>query len=519
MTPAGAGAHARGMSTRALDGGAEDTAETEAEDRRAEEAGRLVPLPGWVWAIAGGLGLVLLACAGRYGWHRDELYFREAGRHLAWGYVDQPPFTPLVARIADLVAPNNLVALRVAPALATVVTVALCGLIVRELGGDRRAQVVGAGVAASAGFVVGAGHLLSTATFDLTAWMAVLWLVTRLLRTGDARWWAAIGGVAGLAMLNKNLVLMLLATVVVALVIERQGDLLLTPWLPVGAAIAVAIAAPHLVWQATHGWPQAEMARALEERIGGENRANLLPQQVLLTVPLLLPMWAWGVRLLGREPATRRFRPLLWAWPIGLAAVFVTGGRPYYAAPLSLLVALAGSPEAARRGPGFARWIAANFAVSVVFALPLLPIGAARVTTGLNDAIGESIGWPALTDEVAAVVDRLPAGERSHVVILTASYGEAGAIDRFGPARGLPRAYSGHNGYYDFGRPHDDGATVVAVRFDPQELVPYFARCTQVASVDNHRGVDNEAQGTPIVVCRGLRTTWAATWPHLRHVS
>src|SRR5215510_8823817 len=155
------------MSTQALDGPDVDTVETGAAagDRR-EEAGRLVPLPGWVWAIAGGLGLVLLACAGRYGWHRDELYFREAGRHLAWGYVDQPPFTPLVARIADLVAPDNLVALRVAPALATVVTVVLCGLIVRELGGDRRAQVVGAGVAASAGFVVGAGHLLSTATFD-----------------------------------------------------------------------------------------------------------------------------------------------------------------------------------------------------------------------------------------------------------------------------------------------------------------------------------------------------------------
>jgi hypothetical protein len=477
------------------------------------------PLSRGVWLIAGAVFVALVASAGRYGWHRDELYFREAGRHLAWGYVDQPPFTPLVARLADLVAPGNLVALRLAPALATVATIVLAALIVGELGGDRRAQLVGAGTAASAGFVLGAGHVLSTATFDLTAWMAVLWLVARLLRTADSRWWVAIGAVAGVAMLNKNLVVMLLAAVVVALAVERRRDLLVTRWLPVGGALALAIAAPHLVWQATDGWPQFEMARALSDRLGGENRAMLLPQQVLLLGPLLVRLWWGGIRLLGRDPAGRRFRPLLWAWPLCLAAVFVTGGRPYYPVALGLAVALAGAPAAARRGRGIVALLAVNAAVCVVFTLPVLPMSTARVTASLNDTIGETIGWPELTAEVASVVHGLPPAERAHVVILAASYGEAGAIDRFGPALGLPPAYSGHNSYYDFRRPTDDRATVVAVRYRPEDLASEFARCTRVATVDNHHDVANEAQGVPILVCRGLRAPWAETWPRLRHVS
>jgi 4-amino-4-deoxy-L-arabinose transferase-like glycosyltransferase len=479
----------------------------------------LVPLPRAVWLLAGAVGALLVACAGRYGWHRDELYFREAGRHLAWGYVDQPPFTPLVARVADLVAPDNLVVLRLVPALACVATVVLGALIVRELGGPRPAQVAGAAATATAGFVLGSGHLLSTATFDLTAWMAVLWLVTRLLRTGDTRWWLAIGAAAGAAMLNKNLVLVLLAAVVAALVVERRRDLLAKRWLAVGAAVAIAIAAPHLIWQATNGWPQVEMARALSERIGGENRAELLPQQLLLVGVLALWLWPAGARWLARDAAGRRFRPLLWAWPAVLAAVFVTGGRPYYAAPLSLVVALAGVRALGDRAGRLAWPLAVAALITVPLSLPVLPVSTVRITGAVNDTLGETVGWPELTAQVAAVVDGLPAGERDHVVILTASYGEAGAVDRFGAALGLPPAYSAHNGYYDFRRPQDDGATVVAVRYEPDELAPYFADCAGVARVDNGRGVDNEAQGTPIVVCRGLRHPWSETWPRLRHVS
>jgi hypothetical protein len=226
-----------------------------------------------------------------------------------------------------------------------------------------------------------------------------------------------------------------------------------------------------------------------------------------------------GARWLARDPSASRFRALLWAWPAAIVVTFATAGRPYYIAPLTIVVMLAGVVATEQRtGVGRLAWfIAANALISLPIALPLLPVSAG--TADLNDAVAETVGWPELTRQVADLVNTLPARERESVVILTGSYGEAGAIARFGPALGLPPAFSPHNSYADFRQPANDRATVVAVRFDVTDLAPYFARCRQVATVDNHRGVDNEVQGEPIFVCRGLRDHWAAVWKRMRFLS
>ncbi|MGH9274252.1 MAG: ArnT family glycosyltransferase [Acidimicrobiales bacterium] len=491
-------------------------------DEAVEEA-ELEPVPWpWVGAIAGAVMALLLLVARRYGWHRDELYFLEAGRHhLAWGYVDQPPFTPFVARAADWIAPNNLVVLRAAPALAAGTTVVLGALIARELGGTRRAQTAGAAALACCGFPLGVGHLLSTAAFDLTAWMALLWLTTRLLRTRDPRWWVAFGGVAGVAMLNKNLVPLLAVTVLVALVVDRRWELLRSPWLLGGGVLALAIAAPNLLWQADHSWPQLDMARALSDRIGGENRATLLPLQVLFAGPLLIGvLWA-GARALARAPWARRHRALLWMWPVGIVLAFTTAGRPYYVLPLTVVVLLVGTVEMVRsdRGRRLGWLLAASTITTIPLALPVLPISAVNVTATVNEAVAETIGWPELVDQIKGVIDDLPAADRAHLVLLTLTYGEAGAIDRFGPSRGLPQAYSGHNSYADFRQPTDPDAVVVAVRMGPAQLASLFDTCEQVARIDNGHDVDNETQGTAITVCRGLHASWTDAWAQLRHLS
>lgn len=464
---------------------------------------------------------LLLALARRYGWHRDELYFLEAGKHLAWGYVDQPPFTPAVARLADWVAPHNLVVLRVLPALATGVTVVLGGLIVREMGGGRRAQIGGTAAVAAGGFALGAGHLLSTATFDLTAWMALLWTTARLLRTRDPRWWVTFGAIAGASMLNKNLLPLLCGALLVGLIVERRRDLLLSPWLAVGVLLALLIASPNLVWQAQHDWPQLEMARVLSRRLAAENRATLLPLQLLFVGPGLIGLLWRGARTLARDESASAFRPLLWAWPAGLLGALITGGRPYYVVPLTIVVMLAGIVPTERKGRlgRMPRYLVPNLAFSVLFALPVLPLSATTVTAQLNEAVAETVGWPELARQVAGVVADLPPAEHSHVVLLTLTYGEAGALDRFGPALGLPAAYSPHNSYADFRQPTDAEATVVAVRFAWGYLARFFDRCDLVGTVDNGLGIDNEVQGTPIVVCRGLRCTWPALWDELRFLS
>ena len=258
-------------------------------------------------------------------------------------------------------------------------------------------------------------------------------------------------------MLNKNLLVLLGAALLCGLLIERRWDLLGSRWLFVGAAIRSGDrrAQPRL-GSVPRAGRNSEMARVLSKRLAGENRAQLLPLQLALVGPVLIFLLWRGARWLSREPSAHCFRALLWAWPAGLVLTFAAGGRPYYVAPLTIVVLLAGVVATEQRAGvrPLAWFIAASALFSVPIALPLLPVSTG--TANLNDAVAETVGWPALTRQVAGVVRGLPAGERDSVVILTASYGEAGAIDRFGPALGLPPPFSPHNSYADFRQPTDD---------------------------------------------------------------
>jgi 4-amino-4-deoxy-L-arabinose transferase-like glycosyltransferase len=466
---------------------------------------------------------VLLLVARRYGWHRDELYFLEAGKHLAWGYVDQPPFTPFVARVANAIAPGNLVALRATSAVSTGTAVVVGGLIARELGARRSGQVFAAAAIATGGFALGVGHLLATAAFDYLAWLILLWIVTRMLRTDEPRHWLLFGGVAGLAMFNKNLVPLLCIALLVGLVVERRWSLLRTWWLAAGIAVALLVASPNLVWQAANGWPQLDMARVLSDRLGVENRVTLVPLQLLFIGPGLTLFLYRGARWLSSTEESRQFRPLLWAWPTAIVAALITAGRPYYVLPVTTVVLIAGfvaTDLAGRPSRTVLWWLVPNAILTLPLALPLLPMSQLDGPLAApNEAVLETVGWPQLVEQLSGVVAGLPVSEREQVVLLTGSYGEAGAIDRFGPAFGLPHAVSPHNGYWYFRQPRDDGATVVAVGFKAAYLEQLFDTCDHVAEVDNRLDVPNEAQGKPIIVCRGLRGSWDEVWPRLKFLS
>ena len=232
-------------------------------------AGRSGPpeLPGLatgpVAGIAALLAALLIAFSGRYGYHRDELYFIACGRHLAWGYPDQPPFVPLVARLMTDLAPGSLVVLRLPSALAAAALILLTGLLTRELGGRRAAQVLACAAVALAPLVTAASHLLSTTTFDLPAWALLLWLLIRILRTGDQRLWLAAGLAAGVGLLDTDLVAFLIIAVVVALAIAGPRAPLRSPWFYAGGLIALAAWAPYLAWQASHGWPELKVAHSI----------------------------------------------------------------------------------------------------------------------------------------------------------------------------------------------------------------------------------------------------------------
>ncbi|MBB5872273.1 4-amino-4-deoxy-L-arabinose transferase-like glycosyltransferase [Allocatelliglobosispora scoriae] len=476
-------------------------------------------LPGIAWRPITIVSLVTLVvnllAATRYGYHRDELYFRQLGEHPAWGYVDQGPATPLIGRVATELFGDSFFALRLPAVLCAALIPLLVALIVRELGGERTGQWLGGAAVALGGFPVGIGHLLLTASFDVPLSLLALLFVTRALKRVDGRWWLAAGAVMGLALYNKQLIILLGLGVVAALLIVGPRDVFRDWRLWAGLGLAVVIGSPNLIYQLTHDFPQLTMAGALADNDGVENRLLFVPMQLVLIGVTLVPIWVVGARGFFREEAWRRVRALPIAYAVACVIVLATGGRPDYVAPLLILVLCAGFARLHTwRWPAIA--VAVNVVGSALLVLPVFPVGMLgdSPVPVVNQLMVDQVGWEAYVAQVAAVHSALPAADRADAVVVTANYGESGAVDRYAPA--LP-VYSGQNELYFRARPPESARVLIAVGYSPRRLGPHFASCEIAARLDNGVGVDNEEQTLPITVCRDPREPWSALWPFFQH--
>jgi len=493
------------------------------------DGGVLTPLSRHVYVISAVTLALLMVLSGRYGYHRDELYYLEAGRHLAWGYPDQPPFTPLLARLMSNIASGSLVALRLPSALAAAAVIVVTALLTRELKGGQAAQVLSAGSIALSALLLGADHLLSTTAFNMLAWTLLLWLIVRVLRTQEQYLWIVGGVVAGIGLLNSDLVVFLIAALFVGVAIVGPRHVLASRWLWAGGVIAVVLWSPYLVWQARHGWPQLAVSRSIAAGGSGSSTSRylLLPEQLVLVSPYLAPVWIAGLVRLFRDPALRWCRAVGAAYLVLTVVFLVTGGKAYYLASfLSVLLAAGSQPTIDWLGQGRVRLRRGALAVALVltaagttlFTLPILPLDLIHRTpiVAVNYDEGETIGWPAFVAQVARVFDQSPILQRSTTSILTSNYGEAGAVDRYGPSLGLPEAFSGQNGFWYWGPPPASAHRLLAIGFDKGKLAASFGQCQLRTRLNNNVQVHNQEQGAPVWDCTQLRANWAVVWPRFQ---
>jgi hypothetical protein len=487
-------------------------------------------LPRFAWRsvglVAAGVVAALLATVNGYGYHRDELYFRMLGARPSWGYVDQPPFTPLISRLSILLFGDNLFAVRLPAILATAVLVFLVAFVAREVGGTARGQTLAA-LGVPSAFPLAGGHVLLTVSFDVPVWVLTSLFVIRALRRAEPNWWLAAGVTVGLALYNKHLVFLLLAGLAAGLLAVGPRRALLTPQLWIGLGLAALIGLPNLLYQVANGFPQVEMAGALAENKGDEARPMLLPGQLLLLGPPLVPIWVAGIVTLFRRPAWRPLRAFPVAYGVILVLLLVLAGQFYYVAGLLLVLFAFGAvaAESWLSGPrarliGVA--VALNLVISAVIVLPLLPervLGRSPVP-GINQTAADQVGWPRYVEQIAAVYRSLPAPQQASTVLITGNYGEAGSLDRFGAQYGLPPVYSGQNELFHLRRPQASATTAIVVLQGEGAgsfLATIFGDCRAAGALDNGVGVDNEEQGTPIRVCTDPKDDWARLWPRWQH--
>ena len=322
---------------------------------------------------------VLLATSTRYGYHRDELYFIVAGSHAAFGYPDQPPLVPLLSWAMNALAPGSLLLLRTPSALAAGATTTLAALIARELGGETRAQVIAAVCTAVSGFALAVAHLVSTTTPDLLSTTVLGWLAVRAIVRGSGPSLLAAGIVAGVGVEAKPQVGLVAAVMAATLLVVGPRAPLRSPWAVGGAIAAVVLAAPYVVWQAQHGWPQLTVAGNIAGSQEG-GRAGFFPFQLVMVSPFLVPVWLAGLLAPFRRAGWRQLRFLPITYAVMAVLYFVGNGHAYYLASLyPLLLGLGALPTAEwtlgarHRTPLLAAAIAISGAVSGLIALPLLP--------------------------------------------------------------------------------------------------------------------------------------------------
>ena len=458
-----------------------------------------------------------MAVADRYGWHRDELYYLASSRHLALGYVDYPPITPLLARADQAIFPGSLPALRLLTILAGACVIIVTALIARELGANRLAQVLAGLAVLISPMYVGANILFQTVSFDQLVWAVTCLLFVRLLRGSDPKEWLLLGLVFGIGLETKYTVIGLGVAIVIGLLATNQRQLLASRWPWLGFGFALVLFVPNLAWQAGHHWDS--LLYTIGHRGATDGPIAYWVQQFLLMGPQLIPLIVGGAWWLWRREPFR-------AAAVTIVAVelffFLVGGKAYYPAPIYALAYAAGCVwlvEAVRQP-----WIRrVAVAVAVAITVVLLPIGlpilpaktmADSWVWKARKDFADMYGWPDLVEQVTTVYQQLPLGDRSAVVILASNYGEAGALDFYG--HGLPPVVSPHLTYYYWAPAHMTPSTVIVVGYSRPYLGTFFGDIEQAATITNSYGLHNYEYGQAIWICRSPLVPLDQAWPRLK---
>jgi hypothetical protein len=477
-------------------------------------------------AIASAFALFHILTNGRYGFHRDELQFLSDARHLDWGFVAYPPFTPFVENVSMHLFGLSLIGLRLASVLAQAAVVIVSGFMARDLGCNRLAQVTTA-------LAVGMSPLpnfeateFQYTSFGIFWWVLAAWFTIRLLKTGNPRWWVAIGAALGFGLLTKYAIAFFITGLFAGLVLTRPRRYFTSPWFWGGVGIALLLFSPNLIWLARHDFISYQFLQHIHARDVGEGRAEgFLKGQFLGNVNLFAaPVWVLGLIAFF---ADRRYRMLAWMYVVPVFLFWAGKGRFYYVAeaypPLLAIGAVTAERWLARRRT----WqritvetifFTGLFAVGAYIIAMLVPVASSgplrNFALDKSPDLREEVGWEELVRTVASIRDSLPPDQQAHLGITVGNYGEQGAIEILGPAYHLPPPISTTNSAWLRGYPSPPPTTIIALGISQKQADTIFTGCRLVGHNGNSEGVKNEESKyhPDIFVCGPPRKPWPVLW-------
>jgi Dolichyl-phosphate-mannose-protein mannosyltransferase len=490
------------------------------------------------------LAKLVLHCVfnNRYGYFRDEFDYLACANHLAWGYVDQPPLLPFLAGISRGILGDSLRSIRFLPALATSATVVLTAMIARELGGKRFALILSAITVFIAPIYLSGGSLLTTNCLEPLLWMGCVYCAILAVQRNQPRYWLWFGVIAGLGLQEKYSIAVLGFGIVVGLLLTKQRKVFANRWIWLGGLTALLIFLPNVIWNFQHHWPFLELMHNIKASGRDVELSPLqyFANQVLQLHPLVAPIWITGVLALLFWPPLKSYRFLGWCYLVGLTVFIVLKGKAYYLAPIYPVLLAAGaviidySIEKSRQ-----TWLKPLIVVVLLVGgawlapvvVPVLPVDQfvmymnklpfkvprsehSHMAAILPQHYADQFGWQEMVANVAQAWSRLDPADRSDCGIMAQDYGQAGAIDFFGPRYGLPPALSGHQTYYLWGPRGYSGNCLIVLDDRRERLEKLFDRVEYVGTSDNPYALE---RNIPVFICRGAKFgTLADLWPHLK---
>jgi hypothetical protein len=494
------------------------------------------------WLLAAAAILLQMLTNGRYGYFRDELYFLACSDHLAWGYVDFAPLVALLARISRFVLGDSLHAIRALPALAQGGQILITGLIAREFGGKRFAIFLSCLSVLLAPVILGNATRLSMNPFEPLFWMGAVYFLLRAINLNEPKLLLACGALLGLGLENKHSTAFFLVSLTTGLLLSPSRRLLLTKWFWLAAAVAFLIFLPNLIWQYTHHFPTLE---ALSNVRKTHKNIELPPlpffrQQIMMLLPVSALVWIPGFVYLLFSRKAKNYRCLGLTYVVFLAVMMFLKGKDYYLAPIYPMLFAAGGVfwETVFVARPRMRWLKVVIPAAVlvlgIIAIPLdvpiLPpdkivpymeaLGITMSRTEVQDSsplpqhFGDEFGWEEMVAATAQIYNFLPPDERAKTGILAGTYGDAGAIDFFGPRYGLPKSISPHQNYYYWGPRQYTGEILILLHYNLADA-QRACQSVQVGPTLNNPYAMQEEHYT-ILVCRGAKIPLAEAWPRLK---
>jgi hypothetical protein len=486
--------------------------------------------------------LVHLPTNGRYGYFRDELYYIACAHHPAFGYVDQPPLSILLLRLSEAFLGDSLFAIRLFPAIAGAATVALTGAIAREVGGRAWAVALACTGSLCALFNLAVGNFFSMNAFEPLFWMGAVYLLVRIINSGSPTLWLWLGVVLGLGLENKHSTAFFAAGILVALLLTPERRHFVEKWIWLAGLIAFAIALPNVLWQALHHWPTYELLSniAHSNKNVALSPAQFIAQQAVFMNPGTLPLWLTGLFWLFGSRDGRRYRVIGIIYLVTLAEFILLHGKSYYLAPAYPMLFAAGGVAVQRIFAARLKWIKPVFLGAIIamgtlcapLVLPVLapdklvaymrvihmepPRTETSQTEALPQIFADQFGWEQMVGSVAHVYHHLHPEDEKRAVIFCQNYGEAGAIDFFGPKLRLPPAISGHQNYFLWGPRDWNGDVVLILDTNDDHGRELFASVEDLGQVVSSPWAMPFERRNHIYLCRDLKVSVQDLWPRLK---